>query len=328
VSLAVASREAGLSVKARDGKGNDLEADVLVDGQKVGTTPGRFKVSVCAKEAEVRHSKEGSVKKALSLREREVTSLEVELKGGVAPGVADGMIRIPVAPEVAGGMVRIPAGEFLMGCSPGDGECGDDEKPKHEVWVSEFFLDATEVTVASFGKCVQAGECSAPNTGRKCNWSAPGKEAHPVNCVDWNQAKSFCAWAGKRLPTEAEWEKAARGGKNGSRYGDLDAIAWYNENSGGGTQPVGKKQPNAFGLYDMLGNVWEWCSDWYDKGYYKESPGRDPKGPSSGQYRVLRGGSWFHESWDVRASLRYVNHPGHWTVYYGFRCAGSAAIGP
>jgi formylglycine-generating enzyme required for sulfatase activity len=225
-------------------------------------------------------------------------------------------------------MVRIPEGELFMGCSPGDGECGDDEKPTHKVWVSEFWMDATEVPVASYGKCVQAGECSAPNTGGSCTWGVVGKEQHPINCVDWNQAKSFCAWAGKRLPTEAEWEKAARGETSGARYGKLDAIAWYKENSGGATQPVGKKQPNAFGLYDMLGNVWEWCSDWCDKGYYKESPGRDPKGPSSGQYRVLRGGSWSHVSRSERASVRGGNLPDDWNGVVGFRCAGSAAIGP
>jgi formylglycine-generating enzyme required for sulfatase activity len=317
VGLAVASREAGLSVKARDGKGNDLEADVLVDGKKVGTTPGRFKVSVCAKEAEIRHAKEGSLKKALSLVERQVTTLEVELAAGTAAGGG-----------TAGGMVRIPAGEFLMGCSHGDEECGDQEKPAHKVWVSEFFLDATEVTVASYGKCVQAGKCSAQQTGGTCTWGVVGKEQHPINCVDWEQAQAYCEWAGKRLPTEAEWEKAARGGKNGARYGDLDAIAWYDENSGRATHLVGKKQANAYGLYDMLGNVWEWCADWYEGGYYKGSPGRDPKGPSSGQDRVLRGGSWRDRSWSGRASSRFWRPPDLRFDGNGFRCAGSAAIGP
>ena len=268
--------------------------------------------SVCAKEAEVRHAKEGSVKKALTLREREVTTLEVELKGGV----------------VAGGMVKIPAGEFLIGCSPGDGECAGNEKPAHKVWVREFFLDTTEVTVAAYRRCVEAGRCSAPETGDRCTWGAAGQEQHPANCVDWNQAEGYCEWAGKRLPSEAEWEKAARGGTTGARYGNLDAIAWYAANSGGSTHPVGKKQPNAYGLYDMLGNVWEWCADWYSEGYYKDSPGRDPAGPGSGQHRVLRGGSWGDGSGDLRASGRFWNPPVGGYDYYGFRCAGSAAIGP
>jgi len=312
VSVSPAAKEAGLEVKAKDGKGNDLEADVLVDGVKVGVTPGRFKVSVCAKEVELRHAKVGSVKKALSLVEKQVSKVEVELKGGA----------------VAGGMVRIPAGEFLMGCSPRDGECRGDEQPSHKVWVSEFWMDATEVTVAAYQKCVQAGRCSTPNTADQCTWSAAGKEQHPVNCVDWTQAKGYCEWAGERLPTEAEWEKAARGGTPGARYGDLDVIAWYDENSGGSTHPVGKKPPNAFGLRDMLGNVFEWCSDWDGDGYYDGSPGRDPAGPGSGQYRVLRGGSWSDASKYLRASLRYGLSLVSRNGYNGFRCASSAAIGP
>ncbi|HOX47313.1 MAG TPA: SUMF1/EgtB/PvdO family nonheme iron enzyme [Myxococcota bacterium] len=310
VSVSPAAKEAGLEVKAKDGKGNDLEADVLVDGVKVGTTPGRFKVSVCAKEVEVRHAKLGSIKKALSLVEKQVSKVEVELRG---------------LPE---GMVLIPAGEFLMGCSPGDEECEDPEKPAHKVWVSEFSLDATEVTVAAYQRCMQSGRCSAPTKGDKCTWGVTGKESHPVNCVDWSQAKGYCEWAGKRLPTEAEWEKAARGGTTRPKYGELDAIAWHRGNAGGVTHPVGEKQPNAFGLYDMLGNVWEWCADWYGEGYYQGSPERDPAGLSSGENRSMRGGSWDLGTWGSRASTRRGIPPVVGYSVFGFRCAGSAAVGP
>ncbi|HOX42958.1 MAG TPA: SUMF1/EgtB/PvdO family nonheme iron enzyme [Myxococcota bacterium] len=309
VAVSPAAREAGLEVKARDGAGNDLEADVLVDGQKVGVTPGRFKVSVCAKEVELRHAKVGSVKKALSLVEKQVSKVEVELKA------------------IPDGMVLIPAGEFMMGCSQGDGECLLNEKPQHRVWVSEFLLDATEVTVAAYARCVEVGRCNVPRAVGARTWGAVGKEQHPVNCVDWSQAKGYCEWAGKRLPTEAEWEKAARGGAPGARYDDLEAIAWYEGNSGGATHPVGKKQPNAFGLYDMLGNVWEWCADRYEEGYYKDSPNRDPVGPSIGEDRILRGGSFDNGTWGERASFRFKYHSSDGLGSLGFRCAGSASPG-
>jgi formylglycine-generating enzyme required for sulfatase activity len=243
------------------------------------------------------------------------------------PEARDMLARLKAGEEPLG-MVRIPSGEFLMGCSPGDGECEFDEKPTHKVWVSEFFLDAIEVTVAAYRKCVQAGKCSAPNTGGSCTWGVAGKEAHPVNCVDWNQARSFCAWAEKRLPTEAEWEKAARGGKTGARYGNLNAIAWYDRKAGVTPQPVGKKQPNAFGLYDMLGNVWEWCADWHGDDYYQGSPERDPAGPGSGEYRVLRGGSWSSVEKNVRVSNRHRNQAANWDDHIGIRCAESGASGP
>jgi iron(II)-dependent oxidoreductase len=272
VSLAVASREAGLSVKARDGKGNDLEADVLVDGQKVGTTPGRFKVSVCAKEAEVRHAKEGSVKKALSLREREVTTLEVELKGGGVAGLAWIFSR--------------PAG---------------------------IDFTKSEVTVAQYRACVEAGKCSAPDTGGNCNWSPAGREAHPVNCVDWNQATAFCAWAGGRLPTEEEWyAEASNGDKRAFPWGyepvSCERAIWK---QGGfacgknGTWPVCSKPAgnSVSGLCDMSGNVWEWTSS------------------SEDSARVLRGGSWdLGSPFNLRASVRSRNDPTGRFDNYGFRC--------
>jgi formylglycine-generating enzyme required for sulfatase activity len=159
-----------------------------------------------------------------------------------------------------------------------------------------------------------------------CNWTKPGRDQHPVNCVSWKQSGEYCEWVGKRLPTEAEWEKAARGGTTGMRYGEMDQVAWHTSNAEGSTHEVGKKQPNAFGLYDMLGNVWEWCADVYKLDYYKSSPAKDPKGPGSedGQGRVIRGGSLTEGKTGMRVSKReYTSN--NWAI--GFRCARNATEG-
>ena len=125
-------------------------------------------------------------------------------------------------------------------------------------------------------------------------------------------------------PTEAEWEYAARGGSTGARYGSLGEVAWYNENSESKTHPVGERRANGFGLYDMLGNVWEWANDWYDPNYYQNSPSQDPKGPTSGTLRVLRGGAWISGAGNVRVSGRSMGFPGGDGIN-GVRCGGEAA---
>jgi formylglycine-generating enzyme len=264
-------------------------------------------------------------------------------------GAVDDLMRTTLEPAaeppgasvpVTAAMVRIPAGEFLMGCSPGDGECEPDEQPPHPVSLGEFWLDVTEVTMAEYKRCVDAGRCQSHFSDETCfilhedRGRLPDSfrgEQQPAVCVDWSQAKGYCGWAGKRLPTEAEWERAARGGTALARYGDLGEIAWYDLNSGGSTREVGKKTPNAFGLYDMLGNAWEWCSDWYREDYYKDSPGRDPRGSDLGSKRVLRGGSWspgspkYPGTWIWRASHRYSFQPDYGFANAGFRCASSTA---
>jgi formylglycine-generating enzyme required for sulfatase activity len=212
-------------------------------------------------------------------------------------------------PETAGGMVHLPGGTFWMGCSPGDSECDSDENPRHQVTLRPFWMDVTLVTQAEYQRAM----------GNNPSYFS-GCADCPVEQVSWNDANNYCSRVGKRLPTEAEYEYAARGGIDSARYGDLDAIAWYSANSGGRTHPVGQKQPNAYGLYDMLGNAWEWCADWYDKNYYQSSPSNNPQGPSSGSSRVLRGDGWLGPPRNGRASIRGRGVPVARSNGLGVRC--------
>ena len=240
--------------------------------------------------------------------------------------------------EVPGEMILIPAGVFWMGCnSEIDNICYDDEKPYHEVQLSAYYIDKTEVTQGAYKKCVDAGVCSDPG----CNWNPSGTPNRPVVCVDWNDAIAYCTWAGKRLPTEAEWEKAARG-TDGRKYpwGNQTATCEYaviNDGSDYGcgtdsTWDVCSKSPagdSPYGLCDMAGNVWEWVSDWYGSDYYSNSPASNPTGPVSGSYRVLRGGSfvnyyYYYYFYDyLRASSRFDYNPSDVGDYLGFRCSRS-----
>ena len=205
--------------------------------------------------------------------------------------------------------VWVEPGTFSMGCSPGDRECGPYERPAHRVMITEgFWLARTPVTQAAYlfvtGK--NPSHFKGPNL--------------PVEHVSWEDAQKCCGAVGARLPTEAEWEYAARAGNPAARYGDLDRIAWYANNSGNKTHDVARKDANAWGLYYMLGNVWEWTSDWYDSRYYQSSETIDPQGPPSGQHRTLRGGSWLYDPEEVRVSLRRGEEPGNSDGNFGFRC--------
>ena len=229
--------------------------------------------------------------------------------------------------------VWIPSGTFPMGCSPRDRQCQDEEKPRHRVTLSRgFWIGQTEVTLGAYKGFARATGRAMPGEpnllARPLN---PGwtNEAMPIVGLTWEEAQAFCRWAGGQLPTEAQWEYAARAGSTASRYGDLNAIAWDADNSGrqrldsarirkrqpsffderlrdngNGMHEVGQKRPNRFGLFDMLGNVWEWVEDWYDPTYFHDSPLQDPAGPSRGQVRVVRGGSWYFLPRSVRASYR------------------------
>jgi serine/threonine-protein kinase len=250
--------------------------------------------------------------------------------------------------------VWIPPGTFMMGCSPGDKECDDNEKPPHQVTLTKgFWLGQTEVTVGAYKRFAGATRRQMPPEstlgGRPVNpgW---GDEAMPIVDVTWDDAQAYCRWAGGRLPTEAEWEYAARAGSTAARYSDLDETAWYADNSGSqrldstkiwnedqynytrrlnengnGMHEVGQKRPNGFGLYDILGNVWEWVNDWCDRNYYQNSSPQDPSGPTSGQMRVLRGGGWDGCPWVVRGSNRTGFSPASRYDNIGFRCGGEVA---
>ena len=211
--------------------------------------------------------------------------------------------------------VWIPPGTFQMGAVEGDAKAEKHEKPQHRVTISKgLWLAKTPVTVAAY-------ESFAKDTKLKLPGGQARTKDHPVVKVTWDEAVAYCKWAGGRLPAEAEWEYAARGGKSGLVYPWGNAINEKNANyDSGGTSPVGSYPANGFGLYDMAGNVWEWCSDWYKEDYYSESPGRDPQGPSGGQQRVMRGGSRYSGPEYLPASYRSRLQPDLRYIPLGFRC--------
>lgn len=243
-------------------------------------------------------------------------------------------------------MEFIPAGEFTMGSSEGDLEyamdlclaysfltCNrglvDGEYPQRSVFVGAFYIDIHEVTNAEYLECVQAGPCEPPQESsswtRDSYYGNPVYDDYPVIHVSWYQADTYCQWAGKRLPTEAEWEKAARGTDGlvwpwGDQWHEARLNCCANardttrvENHPGGASP--------YGLYDLAGNVSEWVADWYDPAYYKTAPDRNPAGASSGRSRVQRGGSWQSLTYGVRAANRRSGHPESTSDDVGFRCA-------
>jgi formylglycine-generating enzyme required for sulfatase activity len=217
--------------------------------------------------------------------------------------------------------VLIPAGTFLMG-SGSEEEGDEDEQPRHQVTISQpFYLQITPVTQGQWQRVMGENPSYFQECGEDC----------PVENVSWNDAQEFIKKLNRlektdryRLPTEAEWEYACRAGNTQSYcFGDGEAelgqYAWYADNSQKSTHPVGRLKPNAWGLYDMHGNVYEWCQDWY--GEYPSGPVSDPKGPSAGEYRVLRGGSWDGEAGDVRSAYRLRLTPGYRYGHEGFRVA-------
>ena len=208
--------------------------------------------------------------------------------------------------------VFVPPGTFQMGCSASDADCNDYEKPAHQVTITQgFWIGQTPVTQAAYKK-VMGG----------ANPSVFQGDQLPVEQMNWADANSYCGKVGMRLPTEAEYEYAARAGNTAPRYGTADSIAWYSTNNGLRLHPVAQKQANAFGLYDMLGDVWEWTSNW--NGRYSAAAETDPKGPANGAAHVLRGGSRTTAESALRVSNRTWMVDGHHEdIDYGFRCAGN-----
>jgi formylglycine-generating enzyme required for sulfatase activity len=222
----------------------------------------------------------------------------------------------------------------MMGCNSAvDSECSSNENPYHPVTVPAFKIDKYEVTVSQYQACNTASPstCTAPSTGGQCNWGVSGRESHPINCVDWNQAKAYCAWAGKRLPSEAEWEKAARG-TDGRKYPwgntGLDcnhAVMSVSPCSISSTAVVGSKPQgiSPYGALDMIGNVWEWVEDDYHSSYTgAPSDGKAWVDTTRTSGRVLRGGSWGHYYANyLRSSYRNDYNPALGYDYLGFRCS-------
>jgi formylglycine-generating enzyme len=270
--------------------------------------------------------------------------LEVCDSGSVDPLI---LAQVPLRMRCRG-MEFVPAGKYMMGCAETRKvHCRKREMPEHVVYLHGFFVDVHEVTVAAYKNCVEAGYCTKPKSYqmlRFFNWGDPTRMLHPVNGVDWEQSDRFCRFEGKRLCTEAEWEKAARG-PDGRLY------PWGNDppdasraliDDGMDASEEGKPWPlltttqqvctypdgnSPYGLCDLAGNVWEWVSDWYDSDYYSKSPMVNPKGPEKGVHKAIRGGRYYRVGFFLRASNRGFFKPEEDFTYLGFRCCMSLRQG-
>lgn len=235
---------------------------------------------------------------------------------------------IQQAPQNPEGMALIPSGEFWMGRTHTTSveqaiileRDRRDDFPAHKVYVDAYYMDKYEVTNEEYARFAEAASAAKPWywPGGKV---AKGEERQPIHDVSWKEADSYCRWTGKRLPTEAEWERAARGGLDRMRYpwGDEGGRGRAHTGSSTGPTAVGSFAPNAYGLHDMAGNVWEWTNDWYDRDYYPVTPERNPQGVSTGRYKVIRGGGWTDGT--TLNSFRNYADPEMRTSIIGFRCA-------
>ena len=252
----------------------------------------------------------------------------------------------PANPELLAGTVRvnpideqeyawIPPGTFRMGCVTEDYDCDEDELPRHEVTLTKgFWIGRTQVTAGAYLAFSAATGQALPEAPEfNPEWS---KKDHPIVRVRWADAQGFCEWAGGRLPSEAQWEYSARGGRKELKYPWGDTLSHENTNYRGTgwqdaweyTSPVGSFGTNGYGLYDMAGNVWEWLADWYAPDYYSVSPETDPTGAAGGIERVLVGGSFFNPPRVLRVSDRFKLVPHSYSYDIGFRCVCEEILGP
>ena len=241
----------------------------------------------------------------------------VQVLSGSFPGLLHALPDGPRTVKDPVAMVLVAGGTYTMGTEGGF----PDQQPRHEVVLDPFYMDIHEVTNKQYQQFLE-------DTGRrKPDFWFPEIDLpdEPVVGVSWKDAAAYAAWAGKRLPTEAEWEYAARGGTIGRKYPWGDSFDPKCANVGSfGIAPVKSFRPNDYGLYDMVGNVWEWCSDWYSQEYYGESPRENPPGPSVGKYKVLRGWAWYCAPDQVKVTKRHNSHPSSTSYSYGFRCVKPA----
>jgi formylglycine-generating enzyme required for sulfatase activity len=247
------------------------------------------------------------------------------------------LLALPVVGGAAEpGMVFVPAGEYQRGRThalPDDGlqwypEVMKDDRPVRAVHVDGFYMDTHEVTNAAYALFVRATGHRAPHHWPQGKVEV-GKESLPVVNVSWEDAAAYAKWAGKRLPTEAEWERACRGYQEGAKYwwGDRKPTkkdAWFGVVTG--PVAVGQCGANAFGLHDMAGNVWEWTADWYAREYYATAPAKNPMGPETGRYRVLRGGSWADVEKYLTCAYRSWARPKERSPNIGFRCVKAVRV--
>ena len=268
--------------------------------------------AVCRELARVAHPELSALAREILQR----AGVEVERP---AIEVAGAPLELRVAQHSGIAFITIPTGEFDMGTELGG---DDDERPVHRVRISKpFLLGKYQVTNQEYQRFLEAeGKVKLPGYWSNSQFNDPKQ---PVVGVSWEEAQAFCKWAGCRLPTEAEWEYACRAGSQkkycfGDEEAKLEEYGWYDKNSGGRTHPVGQKKPNDWGLYDMHGNVWEWCQDWF--GAYPKEPVTDPTGPERSTSRVLRGGSWVNHPTRLRCACRNYGTPGYRISGIGFRC--------
>ncbi len=332
-------------------------AKIYIDGQPMGETPN-FIAQIVIGSHELKLTKEGyaDYTETITLTKGERKQVKavlnkIEVQQPIATTTSTSEDQTFTVNGVSFTMKLVEGGTFQMGSS----EAYDNEKPVHSVTLSNYYIGVCVVTVTEFRQFIS--ETGYRTDAEKEGWAwilmqvegqwkwnkvnglnwrcgTDGKvrdaseDTHPVLYVSWNDAMEYCKWLKQKtgkaftLPTEAQWEYAARGGKksNGYKYAgsnDIGSVAWYSDNSGGKTHPVKGKSPNELGLYDMAGNVWEWCSDWY--GNYSRRSQTNPQGPSSGSSRVLRGGCWYNHPSVCRVSLRGIDFPDHGTYSYGFR---------
>ena len=327
VSVILKPKQGGLKVAAVDVAGNAVVVRVMVDGEEVGQTPWTAKWIIGPHELKVVAKDGREAKEKVRVVHQQVTTETLTLP---AMRARRSRPRGRSKPGKAGiDWVSLPGGSFTMGSSD-----NDDEKPAHRVRVEPFEIAKTEVTVAQYRVCVEAGACSAAPTGRTCNWGNPDRDDHPVNCVDWAQARDFCRWAGGRLPSEAEWEYAARSGGLDQAYpwgnGEASCERATMDFGGNGcganrTWPVCSKASgnSAQGVCDLAGNVWEWVEDWYHDTYTGAPADGSAWVSPAGFDRVRRGGGWNDVAGFCRAAVRHRSDPGDGSILVGFRPARS-----